>query len=80
MKIDENPSIFIIFSAQTFQEVTIYFTQLTFIALIIADEKPSCSNSLMPRMVIPPGVVTLSISTDGCVSLFKMSEAAPFTD
>lgn len=41
MKIDENPSIFIIFSAQTFQKEMIYFTQLTFIALIIAEEKPS---------------------------------------
>ena len=41
-----------------------------FMALIIAEVKPLCSNSLIPLMVIPPGVVTLSISTLGWVSLF----------
>ena len=50
------------------------------IALMMAEVNPLCSSSLMPLMVIPPGVVTLSISTLGWVSLFSISSAAPFTD
>lgn len=42
-----------------------YFTQLAFMALIMAEVKPSCSSSLMPLIVIPPGVHTLSISILG---------------
>ena len=39
---------------------------------------PACSISLRPRMVNPPGVVTLSIADSGCSPEACSSSTAPF--
>jgi len=45
--------------------------------LMTALVNPFASISLSPLMVMPPGVVTLSISTSGCESLAANSATAP---
>ena len=47
--------------------------------LMTAEVKPSCSISLSPFIVIPPAVVTLSISTSGLLPEARSSSAAPLT-
>ena len=44
---------------------------------ITAAENPACSISFRPRTVIPPGVVTRSISVSGCSPRCNSSSAAP---
>ncbi len=51
-------------------------TEVT-IALIMAELNPWCSISFNPAIVIPWGVVTLSISDLGCFSDSIINEAAP---
>ena len=46
---------------------------------ITAEENPAASISFSPFMVIPPGVVTLSISTSGWEPLVNNNSAAPLT-
>lgn len=55
-----------------------YFPALALRPRITAEVKPACSISLRPLMVIPPAVVTLSISCSGCEPLRNNNSAAPF--
>ena len=48
-------------------------------ALMTAEVNPLCSNALIPFIVIPPGVVTLSISVCGAAPGSESMAAAPST-
>ena len=67
---------FLSFLQDSFTILSILFADLT-IARIIAELNPRCSISFKPEIVIPFGVVTLSISDSGYISDSRVKEAAP---